>query len=187
MLREVAVAVERGLWFLDVPVIRTFIVLFVMAYAVVIAPTVPPRVNRLFGNSVFKAAFFVLVVLLAHKDPQLALLVGLGFVFTVQALRGGNIARRLSGGRGVQPHGASLGLQTVDAQEHPDNQPRWDEHVASSVPIVRERSAQPARLVEDPDETEVGLPAYDDVPHSFAQGLGEPLRGYEGDDVLARV
>lgn len=198
MLKEIQQTIEKNLFFLDNPYIHTFIVISIGLYASVLAPRVTSGVKDIFNSPIFKIFFFFVVLLLAHKDPRVALIVALAFVFTMQSLQHFNILDKLKGVYGsvmpstlyatdVQPQAPSVHLQTVQAIEQVDRQPDFDQAFDQQFPDQVQFAEDDTDLTQyrvSDSENQVGRPAYDDAPHAFTQGLGEPLPGFESDDSL---
>jgi hypothetical protein len=200
MLREIQQTIEKNLFFLDNPYIHTFIVISIGLYASVLAPHVTSGVRDIFNSPIFKVFFFFVVLLLAHKDPRVALIVALAFVFTMQSLQQYNIMDKLKGVYGyvlqkpassslyatdVEPQTPSVHLQTVQATEQVDRQPNFDQAFDQQFPDQVQFAEDDSDLTQyqvSDTENQVGRPAYDDAPHAFTQGLGEPLPGFESDD-----
>lgn len=200
MLREIQQTIEKNLFFLDHPYVHTFIVLSIGLYASMLAPHVVPTsgVRDLFNSPIFKVFFFFIVLLLAHKDPCVALIVALAFVFTMQSLQQYNIMDKLKGVYGyvlqkpsslyatdMEPQTPSVHLQTVQATEQVDQQPNFDQAFDQQFPDQVQFAEDDSDLTQyqvSDSENQVGRPAYDDAPHAFTQGLGEPLPGFESDD-----
>ena len=174
ILRSVQSAANRALWFLDDPVVRTVVTMFIGLYAAVYAPRVSPAVKRLFDATWFKVLFFAVVAFLSQKDPTVALVVALAFVLTMQGLRKYDVAERVQ---------RVVGMAVEDV-ETPAEQPDPSSAFDAQVPVVLDASVPRDRDVYRASETDtqVGRPAFADLPHAFAQGLGEPLQGYEPAD-----
>jgi hypothetical protein len=86
-LRDIEGKIEESLSFLNNPYVETTVLLFLGLYAAVLAPRVPAGVTKLFNSSLFKIAFFFVAAYLSFANPKIALLLSLGFVFTLQALQ----------------------------------------------------------------------------------------------------
>ncbi len=199
---EIQQTIEKNLFFLDNPYIHTFIVISIGLYASVLAPRVVPTsgIKDLFNSPIFKVFFFFVVLLLAHKDPRVALIVALAFVFTMQSLQHYNIMDKLKGVYGyvlqrptlyatdVEPQAPSVHLQTVQATSQVDQQPNFDQAFDQQFPDQVQFAEDDSDLTQyqvSDGENQVGRPAYDDAPHAFTQGLGEPLPGFDSDNILA--
>ena len=159
MLKQVQAAVEKGLLVFDNPVVRTVFVTFVALYAFVLAPRVTSGVKEVFDSTWFKVVFFFVVILLAHKDPRLALIVALAFVFTMQGLAKYNVQEK------IQQLVGSSGPAVIPAP-----------HVASppAAPPAPPPAALPVQQPVVTDfqlEPEVQMEIHDADPDSFLAGF----------------
>ena len=77
---------KNALSMLDNPYVSTFVKVFLVVYAGVWAPRLPPTLAGLFQNNMFRMLVFFLVVFVATKDARIALLIAVGFLMSMQAL-----------------------------------------------------------------------------------------------------
>jgi hypothetical protein len=86
-LKALESKIVASLSFLDNPYVHTTLCVALVVYAAALAPRVPRQLKMLFENVLFKVAFFFVVAYTAVKDPKIALLISLGFIFTIQTLQ----------------------------------------------------------------------------------------------------
>ena len=173
MLKELQATIEEGLSFFDHPIIHTMFITFVALYASVLAPRLPGSVAKLTSSTIFKIFFFFVVVFLAQKDPRVALITALAYIFTVQAMSKFNILDKVNSLSSPSPSG-SYKTPTMAVYSDP----------AIEVSIV-----DPPNVNEKPyeitNETEVGIPLHEDGIHAGTQCLGQPISGYDSGEVNA--
>lgn len=73
---------------LDSPVISGLLKLFLILYASMVAPHLPPSILKWFSFVPFKIAVLFLVVWSANHDVTLAILISVGFYATLNVLNG---------------------------------------------------------------------------------------------------
>lgn len=170
MLKELQIAVEKGLSIFDDPIVHCIFVTFVALYAGILAPRLPSVMTQIVNSTFFKIVFFFIVVLLAQKDPRIALIVSLGYIFTLQALSKFSVQDQMVNAS-----------QNVSAE----NVPRSVTDNAVEVSLVDD--ATDSDILDKPyqvtDETEVVAPLHDAEFHSGPQALGQPITGYEDDSL----
>lgn len=175
MLKDLQNAIVKSLSLFDNPVIHCLFVTFVALYASILAPRLPGVVAQIMHNPVCKIIFFFIVVLLAQKDPRIALIVSLGYIFTVQALTKYNVQDKIST------------LRTTAKQWKPSTS--QSSAVDNAVDVSLVDSENESSMLDKPytitDDTEVVAPLHDVDFHAGAQSLGQPIVGYEN-DVLDR-
>ena len=86
MLKNVESMSRNALSILDNPYVSTFVKVFLVVYAGVWAPRLPPTLAGLFQNNMFRMLIFFLVVFVTTKDARVALLIAVGFLMSMQAL-----------------------------------------------------------------------------------------------------
>jgi len=86
LLKNVESVSKNALSMLDNPYVSTFVKVFLVVYAGVWAPRLPPTLAGLFQNNMFRMLVFFLVVFVATKDARIALLIAVGFLMSMQAL-----------------------------------------------------------------------------------------------------
>ena len=86
LLKNVESVSKNALSMLDNPYVSTFVKVFLVVYAGVWAPRLPPTLAGLFQNNMFRMLIFFLVVFVATKDARIALLIAVGFLMSMQAL-----------------------------------------------------------------------------------------------------
>ena len=179
MLKEIQNKIERGLQIFDNPLVFTLTVMFIGMYASVIAPRMPGKIRKLFNNTVFKLVFFFIVILLAHKDPRLALILSLAFVFTVQGLGRFNINDRLKAT-------VSSGPAIIPSPSHADPPPSLPASVEKPSMTIQydDEVADDGTRYIATGETEIGLPLHPDLIHASTQGLGDPIPGFDESEHL---
>lgn len=164
MLQEIQRGIEKALTVFDNPVVYVVFVMFAGLYATILAPRVTAGVKRYFDMPAFKVVFFTLVILLSSKDPRLALILGLVFVFTAQSLSKLNLETRLR-------H-----VFRVPAAQKDIGAPASSEMAQPAI------DANPT--FEPTGETQIALPLHDDLIHAGPQSMGEPIQGYEDNEGL---
>ena len=60
--------------------------LFLVLYGGMAKPTLPKFVKELFGNPVFRVAILALIMYRGNKDPQLSLMLSVGFIMIMNQL-----------------------------------------------------------------------------------------------------
>lgn len=93
-------------------VVSTALTVFLVLYAVMAAPNLPPFLARWFDNPIFRVLVLFLVLLLANYDPTVALLTAIGFVISLQTL---NRYRMLNMGLALTEPDAAARLQHAKA------------------------------------------------------------------------
>ncbi len=179
MLKEIQNKIEKSLQIFDNPVIFAVTVMFIGMYASVIAPRMPGKILKLFHNTVFKLVFFFIVILVAHKDPRIALILSLAFVFTIQGLGKFHINDRLKST-------VSPGPAIIPSPSHadpPPSQPASVEKPSMTIQFDDEIADDGTRYIAT-GETEIGLPLHPDLIHAGAQGLGDPIPGFDESENL---
>lgn len=173
MLKDLQNAIVKSLSIFDNPIVHCLFVTFVALYASILAPRLPSVVAQVMNNSVSKIVFFFVVVLLAQKDPRIALIVSLGYIFTIQALTKFNVQDKIST------------LTTTAKRWKPSTSQLSAIDNAVDVSLVD--SENESSILDKPytitDETEVVAPLHDVDFHAGAQSLGQPIVGYENDSL----
>lgn len=181
MLKEIQQNIEKGLRVFDNPLVFTLTVMFIGIYSSVIAPKLPSKIMRLFNNTVFKLFFFFVVVLVAHKDPRLALIISLAFVFTIQGLGKYNIKDDIKAVTGWAP----TIIPSPSHSDPPASQPMKVESGAPTMTVeFDEEVADDGTRYVATGETEIGLPLHPDFIHSGAQAMGDPIAGWDESENL---
>ena len=135
MLKNVESMSRNALSILDNPYVSTFVKVFLVVYAGVWAPRLPPTLAGLFKNNMFRMLIFFLVVFVATKDARVALLIAVGFLMSMQAL-------------------SLVDLPALPAPEPPKEEPEAEEAEDSGV---EENEPVPSAEVvpEEPSSQEV--------------------------------
>jgi len=68
------------------PYVSGTLSVFLILYASLAAPTLPPFIASLFENSIFKVLIFFLILAVRSYNPTVALLVAIGFLISMQTL-----------------------------------------------------------------------------------------------------
>ncbi len=63
--------------------VTTAITVILGLYAALLGPNLPPFVQKLFTNTIFRIAVLFLVVVSGNKDPKLAIMIAVAFVLTL--------------------------------------------------------------------------------------------------------
>lgn len=74
--------------FLENPYLMAFIKVSLVLYAATVAPKLPVSVKQVFDNTYFKIAFIFLMLYLSQMDFQLALLLAIAYVVSINLLSG---------------------------------------------------------------------------------------------------
>lgn len=98
--------------FLGNQVVSTVLTVFLVLYAVMAAPNLPPFLAVLFDNPLFRILVLFLVLLLNNYDPTVALLTAIGFVISLQTL---NRYRMMNMGMAMMEPNAQVRLQHAKA------------------------------------------------------------------------
>ena len=77
---------EMNLKFLDNKYVSTVLSVLLAVYGGMAAPTLPPYIQKLFGNEIFRIVVLALIVYKGQRDPQLALMIAVAFVVTMNYL-----------------------------------------------------------------------------------------------------
>lgn len=93
-------------------VVSTTLTVFLVLYAVMAAPNLPPFLATLFDNTLFKILVLFLVFLVNNYDPTIALLSVIGFVISLQTL---NRYRMFNMGMAMMDPNAAVRLQHAKA------------------------------------------------------------------------
>ena len=75
--------------------VLTSLKVFLALYAAMAAPRLPSEVLNLFSNPLVKIAWAAVIVILATKKPDLALIVAVAFVVTLETLNKQNLYKTL--------------------------------------------------------------------------------------------
>lgn len=67
--------------------VYTAITIMLGLYAALLGPELPQTVRKLFENTIFKMVILFLVVVRGNKDPQMALMIAIGYVLTLEYLQ----------------------------------------------------------------------------------------------------
>lgn len=86
MLPRIQNLVMKSVKFLDDKYIASFIKVFLVLYAGLVAPQLPRVFVYLFKNAIFKLFILFLIVFLGLKDPIISLLVAIGFTISMITL-----------------------------------------------------------------------------------------------------
>ena len=171
MLKNLQNAVVKSLSIFDNPIVHCLFVTFVALYASILAPRLPNSIGQIMSKPVAKVIFFFIVVLLAQKDPRVALVVSLGYIFTIQAVTKFNVQDKISS----LTASATRWSPAINPSSAADN--------VTDVSLVD--SENESYILDKPykitDETEVVAPLHDVDFHAGAQSLGQPIVGYEND------
>jgi|LauGreDrversion4_2_1035121.scaffolds.fasta_scaffold131400_2 hypothetical protein len=63
--------------------VTTGITVILGLYAALLGPNLPPFVQKLFSNTIFRILVLFLVVVSGNKDPKLAIMIAVAFVLTL--------------------------------------------------------------------------------------------------------
>lgn len=63
--------------------VSTGITIMLGLYAALLGPNLPPFVQKLFTNTIFRICVLFLVVVSGNKDPKLAIMIAIAFVLTL--------------------------------------------------------------------------------------------------------
>jgi len=63
--------------------ISTSIIILLVLYASLLGPNLPPMVQKLFDNVVFRIVILFFILFKANDDPSLALVMAIAFVMTL--------------------------------------------------------------------------------------------------------
>jgi hypothetical protein len=63
--------------------VTTSITIILGLYAALLGPNLPPFVQKLFTNTIFRIIVLFLVVVSGNKDPKLAIMIAIAFVLTL--------------------------------------------------------------------------------------------------------
>ena len=63
--------------------VTTSITVILGLYAALLGPNLPPFVQNLFNNTIFRILVLFLVVVSGNKDPKLAIMIAIAFVLTL--------------------------------------------------------------------------------------------------------
>ena len=69
--------------FFDNKYVTTSITIILGLYAALLGPNLPPFVQKLFTNTIFRIIVLFLVVVSGNKDPKLAIMIAIAFVLTL--------------------------------------------------------------------------------------------------------
>ena len=128
LVSQVESVLNRGF---DNVYIMTSLKVFLGLYAAFAAPQLPPTLVNLMDNILVRIAFAFTIVLLATRDPSLALLVAVAFVVTLQTA---NKMRLINTSLSVADQGESSWLPSAKNQvEEPANQLQTVESVQKQV------------------------------------------------------
>lgn len=68
---------------LDNKYVSTGVTVGLALYAALLGPNLPPFIQQLFSNTVFRIIVLFLVVVSGNKNPKIAIMVAVGFVLTL--------------------------------------------------------------------------------------------------------
>jgi len=88
LLKKLNQALMKPLSLLENKYIAGGVKLFVVLYAARVAPALPSLVSRLLMNPVVKICVLFLIIYTGIKDPMMSVLIAIGFVLVMRALRG---------------------------------------------------------------------------------------------------
>ena len=83
LVREMNLFVDRSLNFLEIPTIRLILIVLLILYSSALVPRLTQNLNDIFNNVFVKIIMLLVIVYLGHKDPVLALLVGIAFIMSI--------------------------------------------------------------------------------------------------------
>ncbi len=87
VVNQVTKMATRSLNVLDNKYVMTFVRVFLVLYAGLVAPRLPGAISGLFNNSVFKVFILFLIAYTGVKDATIALLIAVGFTVSMVTLR----------------------------------------------------------------------------------------------------
>lgn len=76
--------IDESLGFLDIPLIRIIIIIFLILYIVGAIPLFTTEISDIFHNPIVKILFILLIIYVAFKDIPVALLLALAFILSLQ-------------------------------------------------------------------------------------------------------
>jgi len=71
---------------LDNKYFTTAITVILGLYAALLGPNLPPFMQKLFSNTIFRICVLFLVVVSGNKDPKIAIMIAVAFVLTLDYL-----------------------------------------------------------------------------------------------------
>ena len=83
LVREMNLFIDRSLNFLEIPTVRLILIVLLIIYSTALIPRLTQNLNEVFNNVFIKIAMLLVIVYLGHKDPVIALLVGIAFVMSI--------------------------------------------------------------------------------------------------------
>jgi hypothetical protein len=95
-LASVNNTLDNYLKVLDNEYVSGFLRLFIMLYAGLAAPELPKKIADLFKKDVFKIVIFILILLVARKKPDIAILTAVAFMLTIQTINKYDIAEHMT-------------------------------------------------------------------------------------------
>ena len=87
MLKRLAKMLSGPLKILENKYIAAGLKLFLILYASMIAPSLPPAIEMLLMNPAVKALAIFLIVFLSNKDIELSLLIAIGLILSLQSIK----------------------------------------------------------------------------------------------------
>ncbi len=103
--------VNKSLGFLDNPYIANGLRLFLVIYAGLAAPKLPPFIKKLFDNALFRVLILFLVVYTGYKDPITAAIIAITFVYMFEVLN------KIQPFKGVEAFENDVGDDVIDEVE----------------------------------------------------------------------
>lgn len=77
---------EMNLSFLDNKYVSIILSVLLAVYGGLAAPALPPFIKKLFENEIFRIVILALIVYKGQRDPQLAIMIAVAFVVTMNYL-----------------------------------------------------------------------------------------------------
>jgi len=68
------------------PYVKVVVFIFLVVYASLARPDLPPFMVNLFENPIFKLLVLALIVYRGNKDPQMALMIAIAFMVTLNLI-----------------------------------------------------------------------------------------------------
>ena len=63
--------------------VSTSISVILVLYAALLGPNLPPVIQKLFTNTIFRIIVLFMVILTANKEPKVAIMIAIAFILTL--------------------------------------------------------------------------------------------------------
>ena len=132
--------------------------MFLVFYSGLAAPKLPSFIRELFNNPIFRILILSLIVYKGNKDPELAIMIAVGFTVTMNFISSQKFFENFSN-HDDSIHGGGMNNSPQDPMNSPDHPMNSPEHPMNSP--EDQMDSPEDQMNEDEDEDEDDMPEYD--------------------------